>query len=142
MLEGILDKRDEQQGRQGAVGQRAGQVEGDGDLVRVAQLHQGDVGADKLHLLAEGHAFPVALVEHIAHHLRQLDDGLLCLLGVDIHQGVDIVEGVHEEMGIDLIAQILQLLLQVLVLELGQSLAVLATAKIALDAQVGTKHQQ
>ena len=54
---------------------------------------------------------------------------------------MDVVERVHEEVGIDLIAQIFQLLLQILTLQLLQPLAVVAAAEVALDAEVGAKHQ-
>ena len=141
MFEGVLDKGDKDQRRYLAIRHLSGQVELDAHLVGIAQLHQLDVGTDKRHLLGQRHSLPIALIEHVTHHLRQFQNSFLCLRGVDVDEGVDIVERVHEEVGIDLKTQIFQLLFQILLLQLSQPFAVFAAAEIALDAEVGPKHQ-
>ena len=141
VLEGILDEGDENERRYLAVGCLLWQIDGDLHLIGVAQLHQRDIVADEVELTGERHALLVAFVEHKAHHLRQFENGVFRLLRVDVHKGVDVVERVHEEVRIDLIAQVFQLLLQVLTLQLSQPLTVVATAEVTLDAEVGSKHQ-
>ena len=54
---------------------------------------------------------------------------------------MDIIERVHEEMGVDLITQILQLLLQILPFQFCQPLLVVTTTEIILRAEVCAKHQ-
>ena len=49
---------------------------------------------------------------------------------------MDIVQGVHEEVGIDLVFQILKLLLEVLMLQLCHLLSVASMTEIELYAQV------
>ena len=71
----------------------------------------------KIHLLGQGDGGAVAFIENMPHQFRELFDAHLCLFGIDVHQRVDIVEGVHEEMRIDLVAEGLQLPAQVLRLQ-------------------------
>ena len=54
---------------------------------------------------------------------------------------MDIVEGVHKEVRVYLISEILQLLLQILFLQLLKLTLVATTAIVVLDAKVGAKHQ-
>ena len=98
-------------------------------------LQEGNLPIERHHLF-------VTLIEHEAHHLRQFEDGLFRLLGVYIHQRVDIVQRVHQEVGVDLVFQILQLLFQVLLLELLQPLAVATLLEVEFDADIHAHHQQ
>ena len=82
--------------------------------------------AEKVELACQGDILLVPFVEDVAHHLRQLHDSALGRLRVDVHQRVDVVERVHEEMRIYLVAKVFQLLFQVLLLQRGQTDSVLA----------------
>ena len=55
-------------------------------------------------------------------------------------QGVDVIEGVHQKMRVDLILQVFQLLFQILTLQRYQSLAVLPVTEIILQPQIHAKH--
>ena len=83
----------------------------------------------------------VALVEYIPHHLRHNDDSPLCLLRVDVYQGVYVVESVHKEVRVYLIFQISQLLFQVLFLQVAQLLLVFVRLEKQLHTEVHSKHQ-
>ena len=141
MFKGVLDEGDEYQRRNLTVWSFLGKADMDTYLISITQLHQRNIVTDKVKLPRQRHNLLITLVEHKTHHLRQFQDRILRLLRVYVDKGMDVVECIHEEMRIDLIAQVLQLLLQVLLLQFGQSLTVVATAEIALDTQVGTKHQ-
>ena len=54
---------------------------------------------------------------------------------------MDVVECIHKEMRVNLVAQIFQLVFQILLFQFGQTFTVFAAAKIALDAEVGSEHQ-
>ena len=69
----------------------------------------------------------IALVEQVAHHPGHIHNAVLGLLGVNVHQRVDIVQRVHNEVRVDLVTQVVKLLLQTLLLELGQMLFLLFT---------------
>ena len=141
MLEGILDERDKHQGRNLLVGHFAGQVDINAHLVGIAQAHQRDVVADEVELTRQGHPFLVTFVKDEAHHLRQFQDGRLGFLCIDVNQRMDVVQRVHEEMGVNLIFQILQLLFQALLLQMDKFLLVVARLEIQLDAKVHAQHQ-
>ena len=53
---------------------------------------------------------------------------------------MDVVERVHDEVRINLVAQVIQFLLQALLLELGQVLFLLLALAVGLHAQVGSHH--
>ena len=142
VLEGVLHESDEHQRRYLLVGELAGHIDRDLHLIGIAQLHQLDVILQESNLTIERHDLFVAFVEHEAHHLRQFEDGLLRLLRVNIHQRVDIVQRVHQEVGIDLVFQILQLLFQVLFLQLLQPFAVATLLEVEFDADIHAHHQQ
>ena len=110
VLEGILDESDENHGRQLARWQLVGYVDGDGHLVRIAQLHQPDIAFQGTKIKLQGHQLLSAFVESEAHDTRQFDNSLFGFLGINIHKRMDIVERVHQEMRVDLIAQVGKLL--------------------------------
>ena len=141
MLEGILHEGDEHQGRHLLAGQRVGHADLDRDAVGVAQFHQRDIVLQEGDLAVQRHAGLIALVEHEAHHPGEFQYGLLGLLGVDVDEGVDVVQRVHQEVGVDLVLQVLQLLLQVLLLEHLQALAVAALLEVEFHADVHAEHQ-
>ena len=107
MLEGVLDKRDEEQGGHGDGGWVLG-GEGDVDVLGQPYLHQVDVALQELHFLFPFHFFLLVVVEHVAQHLRQLLNGILCSFAVERGQGIDVVERVQQEVGAYLVAQVAQ----------------------------------
>lgn len=135
VLEGVLDEDDEEQWRnRDSVGQRAGVVEANLDVVRIADAHQFDVVLEELDVAAERDDLASRVVEHVAHHLRELDDGILGALGVDVNQRVDVVERVHEEVRVNLVLEVVHLGLHVLALELLHLLLVANRLVHELDA--------
>ena len=81
-------------------------------------------------------------IEHVAHHLRKLDHGALGVFGVDVYQGVDVVERVHEEMGVYLVFQIVHFCFQVLAFEFLHLLFVAHRLVDELDTRVGPRHEE
>ena len=53
----------------------------------------------------------------MTQHMRQLHNATLGHLSVEVYQRVDVVQGVHKEVGVNLILQILHLALYVLLLQ-------------------------
>ena len=141
MLEGILDKRNEQQRRHVVRAVCVVLIDAKQQLVAIAHTHQLDVIRHELHLFGNGHQFMVALVEHIAQDFRQLDDSLLGPLTVDVDQRMDVVQRVHQEVRVQLVLQVLQLLLEVLFLKSGHLQLVTALLEVELDTEVGKEHQ-
>ena len=143
MLEGVFHKDDQQQRRDGdAPGQTPGSVEPDIDGVRITDAHEFDVVSDELDVLFERNALAPRIVEDVAHHLREFDHGLLCIFGIDVDQGVDVVERVHEEVRIDLVFEIIHLRLEVLALERLHLLLVAHRLVNEFDAGVYARHEE
>ena len=109
VLEGILDERDEEQGgdfkgvlRLADVGLELG-MEGEADA------HQFDVVADEIQLLFQGDTRLATVVEDVAEEAAEVVDGALRLFGAESDEAVDIIQGVEEEMGVELALQVLEL---------------------------------
>ena len=113
MLESIFHEGDEKHGRNHLVGDGFGNVDAYFHLVGVAQPHQCHVVLQELYFLVQHHVSFVAFIEHITHHFRKLHDAVLRLFLVDAYQRVNVVERVHEEVGVYLVLQVLKLMLQV-----------------------------
>lgn len=141
MLEGVLDVGDGNERSYEGIGQIVVAVGLYVDLVGIAQPHELYVVVDEVTLLPQTRQWTVAVVENVAHELRQLDYTLLGLLGIDVDQRVDIVEGVHEEVRVYLKFQIFQLLVQVLVHEPLEFLLVLVLLEEQFHAEVHAEHQ-
>ena len=88
-----------------------------------AKLHQCNIVAHEVHLTLQWHGHLVGLVHRIAQEVAELGDGFLCGLAVDGCQRGDVVQGVEEEVGVDLILQPCQLSLRMACLLLLQLLA-------------------
>lgn len=123
-------------------GRGRGVVEANLDVVRIADAHQFDVVLEELDVAAERDDLASRVVEHVAHHLRELDDGILGALGVDVNQRVDVVERVHEEVRVNLVLEVVHLGLHVLALELLHLLLVANRLVHELDARVGAGHEE
>ena len=143
VLEGVFDEDDQQQRRYGdVVRQVVRVVEPDIHVFGVADAHQFDVVLHELDVLLERNGLVPRFVEDVTHHLRQLDHGVLRIGGVDVDQRVDVVERVHEEMGVDLVFEIVHFGLEVLSFELLHGLLVAQRLVHHLDGGVGAGHEE
>ena len=142
VLEGILHEGDEEQGRHLGFGQFGIGGEEDVDVVGIAYAHELHVVADEVGFLAQGDERTLAVVEHVAHHLGEDEHGVLGFFGIDVDECMDVVERVHEEVRIDLILQILELLLQVAALEVGDAFALFIALEGVLHGQVEPEQER
>ena len=103
VLEGVLDRRDEEQRRDAHF--LGGQLPGGLDLRELvaAQLHQVDIIVHEGHLALERDLVGVGVVEGVAERVAELADTLLRLVGVDLRQRGDVVERVEEEVRVELV---------------------------------------
>ena len=110
MFEGILYEGDENE-----WGNLRAAVGADIDLCLYGYVggktdtHQFDVVADEIHLFAQCDVILLIVVEHMAQQAAQFLDGNLCLVAVESDEGIYVVEGIEQEMRIQLVAQVLQL---------------------------------
>ena len=65
----------------------------------------------EVELLRELNHGPIAFVEEVPHQPGEFHDALFGFFGINVHERVDIVEGVHEKVRIDLVAKRFQLAL-------------------------------
>lgn len=143
VLERVFDEYDQQQGRDGHfIRDRVRIVETDVDAAVVADAHQLDVVLDELDVFFERYGFAARFVENVPHHLGQFDNSAFRIFGIYVDQGVNIVERIHEEMGIDLVSQIIHFRLQVLTFELLHLLFVAQGAVQQFDTHVQTRHEE
>ena len=143
VLECVLHEDDQQQRRNGDLRRQVVRIlHPDVHVVGVADAHQPDVILDELNVLVERDDFASRIVEHVAHHLRKLDHGVFCIFRVDVDQRMDVVERVHEEVGIDLVLQIIHFGLHVLLFELLHLLFVAYRLVHELDARIGPRHEK
>ena len=102
MLEAVLDDGLEEHGGNGVGGVGDLDVEGEVGLTPHADALEVDVVLDVLDFLGEGHAVGAAVVDDVAQHLGELEHGGGCLLVLHHGEGIDAVEGIEEEVGVDL----------------------------------------
>ena len=119
MLEGILDEGDEEQ-RSNLVSpaQPLGHIYLDLHVAGEPKPHQFDVVVVKLQLFLHGNIGLSIFIEYIAQHLAQLEHGTLRPVGADGDERVDVVEGIEEEVRVELVLQVLQLGFGALLLQL------------------------
>ena len=142
VLERIFHKWDEHQRHDhNILGASLGHIKVDVDHVGVAQLHQVQVLLEEDNRLVERHRMITTLIEQVAHHPGHIYNAVLCLLGVNIHQCMDVVERVHDEVRVDLVTQVAQLLLEALFPELCQVFLLGLILVIGFDTQVRAEHQ-
>lgn len=142
MLEGVLYKVDCEQGRHHGIGYLLLTVNADLNLLGEAQAHQFDIAVYELILALQGHERLVCLIEQIAHHLGELDKCVFRFFWIDVYEGMDVVERVHEEMWADLIFQILQLLLHILAFQLLQQHSVLLSLEEDFDSNIESEETE
>ena len=127
VLEGILDEGDEEQRRNlVSAAQPPGHIDLDLHVAGEPQPHQLDVVVVELQLFLHGYIGLGILIKHVTQHLAQLEHGTLRPVGADGDERVDVVEGIEEEVRVELVLQVLQLglgalLLQLLALLLGDN---------------------
>lgn len=109
VLESILDERDKDKGgdERPAVG-RDIELGGHADVGGEPDAHEFDVIADEVHFFAEGDVGLLVVIQHVAEELAEFLHCLLRLVGVEGDEGVDVVERVEQEVGVELVAQVLQ----------------------------------
>ena len=143
VFEGVFDEDDQQQRRDRQLfGQVAGRLHADIHGVGVTNAHQFDVVFQELDVAVKRNDLAPRLVEHVTHHLRKLDHGVLGRLGVDVDQRVDVVERVHKEVRVDLVFQVIHFGLKVLALERLHLLFVAHRLVYQLDTRVGSGHKE
>lgn len=108
MLEGVFHQSDEEQGGNQHSFGRCRECHLYIDLVRQAEAHQVDVVAHEGQFFVERDEGLAVFVEHMAEQVAQVVDGILGAIGVDGDEGVDVVEGVEQEVWIQLAFQVLE----------------------------------
>ena len=106
MLESILYQRDENHRSHLYATRRLLGVEENLYGFWQSDAHQLDIVFQKLYLLLERYHGFLVVVQDVAHHLRQFLNGLLCLGSVECSQRIDVVQGVEQEVGVNLVAQV------------------------------------
>lgn len=108
MFEGILDQRDKEHGCHLLLGVLDSELGVNLHRLRESDAHQLDIVLHKLHLVSNRNGGLLVVIEDMTQHLRQLLYRLLRLGGVKGCQGIDVVEGVQQEVRTDLPAQRVQ----------------------------------
>lgn len=141
MLESILNEGDEEKGRHQRFRKFRDGIIANVHILRIADPHEENIVVDGFSLAPEGNETPFAIIEDIAHHAGEENDGRFGLFGVDVDQSVDIIERIHEEVRIDLIFQILHLLLKIPTFQLGDAQAFVNTLERELDCDIGSEEK-
>ena len=129
VFEGILDERNENHGRNLELRVESGKLRVDFNRLGDADAHQLDVVLKEFGFVLQGNGGLLVVIEDVAQHAREFLNGFLRLGSIESGERIDVVEGVEQEVGIDLRAQIAQL-------GLGASgLGILASALCLLPAQ-------
>ena len=108
VLESILDERDEEQGGDFDRMLRLADIGLEHGMERETDTHQFDVVADEIQLLFQGDTRLATVVEDVAEEAAEVVDGALRLFGAESDEAVDIIQGVEEEMGVELALQVLE----------------------------------
>lgn len=70
--------------------------------------HQLDIVADEIHFFAKATKFLLVIVEYMAQKTTQLLDSSLRFIAVESDKGIDIIQGIEQEVRIQLITQVFQ----------------------------------
>lgn len=70
--------------------------------------HQLDIVADEIHFFAQGNEILLVIVEYMAQKTTQLLDSSLRFIAVESDKGIDIIQGIEQEVRIQLITQVFQ----------------------------------
>jgi hypothetical protein len=102
MFDGVFDEGLEEQWRDRAVG--GGGVDGDGgaETVGEADGFEGEIVGDGGEFGLERDGVGVVVAEAVAEDVRQAGEHVLGAGGVEVDEGADGVEGVEEEVGVEL----------------------------------------
>lgn len=100
VLEGVLDKRDEDHGRNLHVMLVGLHVELDVRVVVQAQRLQVDILSYVVYLAADGNRQRRGVGVHVLEYVRELHECRLGLVGLGYHQTVERIERVEQEMGV------------------------------------------
>ena len=116
VLQGVFDERLEAHRRNPPVAQRGVDGRGEFDAVVEPDFLQRIVLPREIDLVREGREYLLAVFEHMAVDLRQRERELPGLAGTAADQGVERVERIEQEMGVDLLQHLLQVQLRRLLL--------------------------
>ena len=142
MLERVLDDRLQHEiGDEGAEG-LFGNVEVDAEASLEADLHDVDVAAQQRELVAERHFVRRAAVHRLAQQLAEPGDHLPHARGVALDEGGDGVEGVEEEVRIELHPQGVEPRFGQLCLQRGRLARADLIAEEVLAREAGREHRQ
>ena len=102
MLDGVFDEGLEQEGGDGQ-GQEGGiDVPFDAEAIAEAHLLEVEVAVEEFEFLAQGGREVLAAVEGMAEEAGELHEHRVGGVDIAVHEGADAVEGVEEEVGIEL----------------------------------------
>lgn len=143
MLESVFDDADKEQRRdEDAVKRLLRQIHSDAHFGAGSSLaHQLHIVAYKFLLLLKRGIGLGPFIKHISHQPRQLHNHVLCHLGVNIHHAVDVVEHVHEKVGIELCFEMLQFLFLVRSICAPPPFLLLLRTRKKNDGNIKAQHQ-
>ena len=109
MFEGIFNEGDEDERSYfGTVSRTDVEVSFHCNVGGQADAHQGNVVADKVHFFVEWHYVLLVVVENMAEQATQFLYGLLCFVGIEGNKSINIIQGVEQEVWIELATQVLE----------------------------------
>src|ERR1700710_75178 len=107
MLETVLDKGNKKEGFDQDI--LCHSFDGEADIGLVPDLFDLDIIPDKFNLFLQGDLFLVTFIDKVTHNIRQLDDYFRGPVRFLQAQGIDAVQGIEQEMGVQLRPQVSQL---------------------------------
>ena len=119
----VLDEWDEQEWGDGISFRRT--IDGEMDMAASfeAGLLQLDIIGEIVELLFEGNFFATGIEQDVAHHRREPDDGVGGAIRPFQRHGIDAVQGIEEEVRVDLCFEVGQLGVEFFRLGLFQAVA-------------------
>ena len=100
VFEGIFDQGNEHMRRDAQSFEVLGvNVYDNFDMIRLTELHQRHIAQNELGFLFEAHTVALLLIELIAQHFGQRENGTLRLGGVERREGIDIIERIEQKVG-------------------------------------------
>ena len=77
-------------------------------ISRQPQTHQLDITLHEIQFMIERYEFLIVFIQHMPQQPAQIMDGKLGPVRIDSDQGINIIEGIEQEMRVQLAFQILQ----------------------------------
>ncbi len=102
VFDGVFDEGLEEQGRDGAGSGRGVDGDGGAEAVSEADGFEGEIVGDGGEFGLEGDGVGVVVAEAMAEDVREAGEHVLGAGGVEVDEGADGVEGVEQEVGVEL----------------------------------------